>query len=145
MRQLIIAFTLIASVYTTKSFAAEKNISPIVMETFHHSFKDAKNVTWEETNGLIRVNFMSEGKESYAYYTNEGELMVVAKQVSITELPNGLQTDLKNKYSDYTVINVYSLESDDHNEFCVVLSKDNKTLTLQGSYKKWRTVLSEKK
>jgi hypothetical protein len=145
MRHLIIAFALIASVYTTKSFAAEKNISPIVMETFHHSFKDAKNVTWEDINGLIRVNFTSEDKESYAYYNNDGELLVLAKSISLSELPNGLQAGLKNKYADYTVINIYKLESDDHNEFCVVLSKDNKMLTLNGTFKKWRTVLNEKK
>lgn len=102
---------------------------------FFTPFAKAQNVNWTEVDGMMRIGFKLNGQEHFAYYSGT-ELLVVATEIKIENLPVQLQNDLA-KYKDYTVSQTYVLEKDGVKEYCVVLDKGSKHLILKGR-NKWK-------
>lgn len=134
MKRLFVTLGLAACLISFSSFANGRTY-PEALASFFHSFAKAQNVNWTEVDGMMRIGFKLNGQEHFAYYSGT-ELLVVATEIKIENLPVQLQNDLA-KYKDYTVSQTYVLEKDGVKEYCVVLDKGSKHLILKGR-NKWK-------
>ena len=68
MKRLLVAFTLFACAFTSLAFAAGEKIPGSILQSFYQTFNNAKNVSWAEVDGMIRIGFKIDDAENFAYY-----------------------------------------------------------------------------
>jgi len=132
MKRLFFGCTLVASLLSFSSFANERNV-PDVLSSFYKTFHNAQNVNWTEVDDMLRIGFTVNGRQQFAYYSND-DLAVVATEITTEELPETLKTQLSD-YKEYTVKQVYTLEKDKSKEYCVMLESPSKHIILKGRNK----------
>jgi len=131
MKRLLL-ISLATCLVSVSAFAAETNF-PDPLNSFYKTFQNAQNVNWTEVDDMLRIGFTMNGHHRFAYYSND-ELVVVATEIKVEELPEALNTQLS-EYKEYVISQVYELNKDNTKEYCVVLDNSLKHLVLKGSNK----------
>jgi len=134
MKRLFVA-SLAACLLTLSSFANDKNL-PDALQSFYNTFRSAQNVNWTEVNDMLRIGFVLDGHQMFAYYSND-ELVVVASEIKAEELPETLRAQLSG-YTGYVVTQAYALTKNKSKEYCVVMENASKRIILKGK-NKWKT------
>jgi hypothetical protein len=132
MKRFLSVAALFVCLSSFSSSASATNI-PGALQSFFRTFRDAKNVNWTEVDDMLRVGFVLEGRQEFAYYSND-ELIVVAKEIKMEELPAPLRIQLE-QYHGYKVAQVFELDKNKSKEFCVMLESPSKHITLKGKNK----------
>ena len=145
MKRLFVTFTLFACAFTSTGFAAVGKIPASIMQSFYEKFNNAKNVTWAEVDGMVRIGFKMDETVNFAYYNEAGDLVVLTKEITFSQLPPSLQSDLGKRFSEYTVSDMYWFQNDEKKEYYVVLENSEKKLILNATSKKWRYFKTSKK
>ena len=111
MKKRIVSAAFMLMILTSAAFAGDIEIAnPKVITSFQKEFVKASNVQWEKTNGYYRATFKLNDFIMYALYNEDGSLAGAYRSIVSSQLPIGLQTELKNQFSDYwiTELNEYS-------------------------------------
>jgi hypothetical protein len=138
MKHLFIAFSFMACLFATTSFANDTKTNPVILQSFYQTFTGATNVSATEVDGMTRISFTIDEETRYAYYNVSGDLLVVTKQLSISQLPKALQADLKKNYGSFFVSDVYEFTTDEKTEYYVVLDNGGDHLVLSSVSSKWK-------
>jgi hypothetical protein len=112
------------------------------LTSFYKTFQNAQNVNWSEVDNMLRIGFTMNGREQFAYYSSD-ELVVVATEIKVKELPEALQQQLA-AYKGYTISRVYELNRNNVKEYCVVIDSSSKQISLKGK-NKWKVCFEERK
>lgn len=138
---LVLALTTIAgSAFSNTTDYISKN----VLNAFAKEFKNAEKVEWQATDNYIRAKFFVDNQPMFAYYTEEGELMGVARNVSLQQLPLKLSTDLKEKLTEFWLAELFEVSSNGETNYYVTIKNDKKVLMLQGNGAGWQTYKKKK-
>ncbi|HWI91788.1 MAG TPA: hypothetical protein VNT20_10975 [Flavisolibacter sp.] len=132
MKRLFFTVSLFACLFSLPAFAKDKNI-PDVLTSFYKTFQNAANVNWSVVDDMLRIGFTTNGREQFAYYSND-ELVVVATELKAEELPAALQQQLS-AYKGYHVSRAYELNNNNVKEYCVVIDNSSRHITLKGKNK----------
>ena len=99
-----IVLTLAIAISSLASFANEnENVTTEALNAFNHEFASASGVEWSESGHLFKASFLFNEQYVTAFYTAEGYLMGVTKNILSVDLPVKLQTKLKNNFSDFWI------------------------------------------
>jgi hypothetical protein len=71
------------------------------IENFHKTFPQAVITDYKSKGDLTEVNFMWNGLQLMAFYSEEGELVATSRTIDFNSLPVVAQLKLKADYSDY--------------------------------------------
>ena len=145
MKRLFFVLGLLTVLFTNSSLATNDNSYPAFLKSFFKTFTKAEKVSWTEVEGMIRISFMEEGKESHAYYNAAGFLIVATRPLVVSELPASLQSQLTKQFSTYSVSEVFEFKKDKSTEYYVVLGKGEKQVVLKSTGKKWSRFSSSSK
>jgi len=140
MKRLFFAASFIACLLSFSSFANEKNL-PDALQSFYKTFRSVQNVNWTEVDNMLRIGFVQDGHQKFAYYSND-ELVVVATEIKTEDLPETLKSQLS-EYKGYVVTQVYELSSNKDKEYCVAMENSSKHIVLKGKTK-WKTFVGER-
>ena len=132
MKHLFFSVSLFACLFSIPALAKDKNF-PDVLNSFYKTFQNAQNVNWSVVDDMLRIGFTLNGREQFAYYSND-ELVVVATEMKVEELPATLQQQLLT-FKGYHVSRVYELNKNSENEYCVVIDNSSRHITLKGKNK----------
>jgi hypothetical protein len=111
----------------------EKNqnaVSELTKNQFVSDFPDATNISFEKTKDFDEVNYRQNGKKTTAYYDYNSELVGTIRKRSFRDLPADAQTEIKDKYPNYTVVNVLKFNVNSDNESYI---DNNADLSLYGN------------
>lgn len=108
----IITLALMLTTITITSFANNaKLINQKVVNSFSRSFTNVEDIRWEVKNDIYKVTFKTGGKEMYAYYNGQGEMMAVTRNIHIDQLPLALSGDLKSKFNDSWMSDLFEVSA----------------------------------
>ena len=141
-------FTIITTaLISLSSFANEAaEVNQKVISTFHKEFAQAKNVEWQQSNGLNKATFSLNGKVLFAFYTNAGELIAVSRNLTSDQLPIVLTSELKNDFEGFWISDLFELSSNGQTSYYVTLENANQKLVLESiGLQGWQTFKKEKK
>jgi len=136
MKRLFFVAGIIACLAGFSSFANE-NV-PDALQSFYKTFRGAKSVNWTQVDDMLRIGFILDGHQKFAYYSND-ELVVLASEIKTGELPETMQAQLSG-YEGYVVSQAYKLTKNDVTEYCVVMQNGGKRIILKGK-NKWKTLV----
>ena len=147
MKKLITAVVLSSVLLMNAAFANKiENVNYKVENAFKQEFGQAKDVNWEKTNNYYRAGFKMNNEVMTAYFTPDGELMGVVRNVLSTQLPINLQTSLKKEYDGYWITELFEMAKSDSNSYFVTLHNADQIITLESTDgSAWSTYSKTKK
>jgi hypothetical protein len=130
MKKLIYVAALILAVGLTQSFADTGTISQKVAASFRHDFESAKNVSWQAAPNYIKATFSLGGHILFAYYSQEGDLIAVVRNILSDHLPILLHTELRKEYKEFWVTDLFEMASEDQTTYWCSIESPDMTLIL---------------
>ncbi len=147
MKKVIVGLVLGAVLLVNSAFAnSNENINERVKAAFKQEFVQAKEVSWQKTDNFYKAEFSMNDDILTAYFSEEGELMGVIRNLSSNELPIKLQTSLKKEYGGYWITDLFEFARKDANGYFITIENSDQVLTLQSSDgSNWSTFRKAKK
>ena len=135
MKSLLIAFTLLASVFTAS--ATDGKVSRPVEKAFQQNFAKAENLRWTESAEMVKASFEKDQQNYAAFFNHQGELVAVAHFISMAQLSEALQSDLKSKTNGTNIIELFELTENGDTKFYATLDNGKKQQVLVAVKNKW--------
>jgi len=136
MKKLVL---LILIVVTTQFSFANDDIGSSVMGSFNKDFCKATDVQWQHAEGYDMASFVLDNRSMSAYYTPDGELLAVVRNIVSLELPLKLLLDLKKNYGDMWISGLFEMVSGSDDEYCITLENADEQLILKAkANKSWK-------
>ena len=136
-----VIMTLAIAVSSLFVFAGEKNVNDNVLNAFNGEFAGAKNVNWTETDGVYKVSFVFNDQHISAFYSADGELMSVARNISSLELPTTLQNKLKADYGDFWITALFEISNNNEDtDYLITMENADAKVILKSNGRKWNVV-----
>jgi len=147
MKKIIAGLVLGSMLLVNTAFAnANDNVNEKVAAAFKHEFVQAKEVSWQKTDNYFRAVFKLNDDILTAYFSEEGDLMGVVRNLLSTELPINLQTSLKREYAAYWITDLFEFAKKDVSGYFITLENADQRITLQSNDgRTWNSYLRTKK
>ena len=132
MKKIIYLFVLLLALANGAHSASGTPEVPVVA-AFERTFTGANHITWLQRINIYQVNFAWEGSWVSAYYNSRSELICVTHQILSSELPLPLQRELKKRYSQFWISELFTLSTDGEEYYYITLQSADKTLILEST------------
>jgi hypothetical protein len=147
MKKRIVTLVLMLSLGFSSVFANnEEGISLKATTAFKKEFNGAVNVKWEAGKEFSKATFELSGQVMFAYYSNEGELMAVTRNIMANQLPFKLLSPIKTNYKQSWISDLFEISSHGETTYYVTLeSADSKVVLRSQGTAGWEQYKKEKK
>jgi hypothetical protein len=132
---LVLATTLIMAFSAT--FAKDNSTVPASIQTeLHQKFADANDVQWQTTANYYKATFTINGHQLKAFYSFDGDLIGMSRQINVDQLPMALIADVKEKSATNKITDLFELLTDRGTEYYITYQGDkgSKTYKSTGDY-----------
>lgn len=147
MKKIILVWALMLTAGIGSSFAHfTETISQQVVDAFKKDFAGAQDVIWENTKDVAKATFKLNDQVMFAYYSKEGELVAVTRNILSAQLPINLLTDLRKNYGAYWITDLFEIAANSSTSYYVTLQNGDQQVILKGTGTTgWETFRKEKK
>ena len=132
-KKLAIAVALLLTVGVTSSFATPTDKTDVIKASFRKDFKKAELMGIEAGDSYNKLTFKMNDMVLYAFYTDNGELLAVTRNIRSSQLPIQLLLDLKRDYANYWITDLFEFNGDGSNSYYVTLENADTSITLRAS------------
>lgn len=137
MKKLVLFLAIVLA--TQSSFAADATTPSSASRSFNRDFHKATNVQWQYSEAYVRASFLLDNRLMNAYYTTDGELMAVTRNIVCEQLPLKLLMELKQNYSAYWISNLFEVVNESGDQYYITLENGDETLILKAkAHKSWK-------
>jgi CRISPR/Cas system-associated exonuclease Cas4 (RecB family) len=131
MKNILLAFVLLVSSLAVN--AEEKNVNEKVLNAFKNEFTTASQVEWSTGLNYYKASFVFNDKHVYAFYNADGRLLGLTRNITTSELPLKLQTDLKKNYENYWISDLFEAAREEGTSYYLTLEDADTRLVLKAS------------
>ena len=140
----ILAFLL--TLTASYSFAASgDSINGEIRMSFKKDFQNAHIMSTEAHKGFTKLTFKMNEMIMFAFYSEDGQLLAVTRNIVSSQLPVTLQMSLKNDYKGYWITELFELTGDDENSYYISLENADSKIVLRSFGDSWEIYSSVKK
>lgn len=129
MKRIIMTLAIAAS--SLFAFAGEGNVSKNVLNAFNKEFTGATEISWSAGEDFFKAEFVMNDQYITAFYSSQGELMGISRNISSLNLPLALQTKLRKEYSAYWISDLIEVSNSEGTNYYVTLESAEKRMTLK--------------
>jgi hypothetical protein len=128
-------FAIVAMLLTfSSSYATPTDDSNgTVKVAFHKDFKKAELMATEVKATYTKLTFKLNDVVMYAYYSDNGELLAVCRNITSNQLPIQLLLEVKKNYSDYWITDLFELTGDGASNYYITLENADNSVTLRST------------
>jgi hypothetical protein len=133
MKQMIL--TLAVALSSVFAFAGEENanVDAQVLNAFKSEFVTAKDVKWTTSSTYYKASFVFNSQYVSAFYSLDGELMGLTRNITSLELPVKLQSGLRKSYSKYWISELFETSNNDGTRYYVTLENADQKIILKST------------
>lgn len=118
----------------SSAFASGKEeVNEKIIKTFQKEFAGAQNVQWVTTKEFVKATFTLNEQVVYAYYSSDGNLLGVTRNILSGQLPINLLTDLKKNYNNHWITDLFEMATNSENTYYVTLENSDYKLVLKSN------------
>lgn len=104
MKKLTAIFAGLFLLFSASAFTNNTvNVSAKIKSQFEKKFSSVSDVTWKKVEDIYVASFKIKGKEFSVAYNEEGELLVMGRYISLSQVPLNVSLSLDEKYGKYTI------------------------------------------
>jgi hypothetical protein len=147
MKQIILSLATVMMMGFS-AFASGKDgvVSQQTRDAFKKDFATAHDISWEQKDNFLRATFTLNGQILTAYYSTNGDLQAVVRNIISDQLPLNLLTDLKKDYSDYWITDLFEMSTEGQTTYYVTVENSDKKIVLKSdNISSWDVYSKEKK
>jgi hypothetical protein len=115
----------------------EEDVTPKVLDAFKNEFATAKEVAWTVGDQYYKAAFTYDDKHVFAFYSAEGELIALTRNLSSDDLPLALLSSLKKNYNEYWISDLFEVAKPDDTSYFVTLENADTKIILKASGSSW--------
>jgi hypothetical protein len=132
--KIALALALVLTMVST-SFANTTNDdhNTAVTASFHKDFKKAELLTSETGKNYTKLTFRMNDMVLFAFYSQEGQLLAVTRNIKSNQLPINLLLQVKQDYANYWISELFEFNSDGTNTYYITLENADSSITLRAS------------
>ena len=120
-------------------------VSQQARNAFKKDFASASNISFEQKDSYVKATFSLNGSILYAYYSNDGDLQAVVRNIVSDQLPISLLADLKKDYDGFWITDLFEISSNEQTTYYVTLENSDKKIVLKSSGTNYWDVFSKEK
>ncbi|HEV9037754.1 MAG TPA: hypothetical protein VGQ51_14060 [Puia sp.] len=125
---------LLLTVGISSSFATPNNDrTDAVTASFRKDFKKAELLATESGKNFTKLTFKMNDVVLFAFYSGDGNLLAVVRNIKLSQLPIQLMLKVKQDYSDYWISDLFELDADGSTNYYITLENANSTITLRSA------------
>ena len=137
---------LVVMITTLSSFATDEKVNQKVLNAFQQEFATASEVTWTTASDYYKADFTFNGQHVNAFFSLDGDLLGVTRNITVLDLPMSLQAGLKKSYSDYWISDLFEVSAGEETSYYVTLeSADYSTVLKSVGAQGWTTFKKDRK
>lgn len=110
---------------------AARDGNDLITASFHKDFKHAELMGIEVKKAYTKVTFKLNNMVLFAFYSGNGELLAVVRNILSTQLPIQLLMDLKNTYNNYWITDLFEINNDNQTTYYVTLQNADGHISLR--------------
>jgi hypothetical protein len=133
MKKRILIFALMLTGISYSFANTTDGITKRATASFSKDFSNAKNIKWERKHDYMLATFSMNNEVMFAYYTSEGELIGVARNILSDKLPISQLVNLKKNYVGYWISNLFEVNKNGITTYYITLENANEKLALRSS------------
>lgn len=126
-----IILTIAIAVSSLFVFANETNVNSTVVNAFNSEFSSATEVKWTSGANFYKASFVFNQQHLTVFYSFEGKMLGVAKNISSLDLPMNLQASLKKEYSGRWITELFELSGEEGTGYYVTLEQADSKIILK--------------
>lgn len=128
------------TVGTTAFAKDEETVNQQVLNNFKKEFVDAKDVSWQNNKEFVRATFTLNDQVMFAYYSAEGNLLAITRNISSDKLPISLLTNMKKNYSEYWITDLFEVVANGTGTYYMTVQNADYEITLKSDeFGGWET------
>ena len=128
-----IILTIVIALSTFAVFANETKVNSAVLEKFNSEFAGATEVSWSSGTGFYKAAFVYNTQRVTAFYSFEGEMIGLARNISSLDLPMNLQTSLKKEYGGRWISELFELSNEEGTSYYITLEQADTKIILKST------------
>jgi len=141
-----IMMALLLTVCVSYSFAKPADsLNGDIRTSFRKDFQTAHIISTEGHKGFTKLTFKMDDMIMFAFYSENGQLLAVTRNILSSQLPMALMMSLKNDYSGYWITELFEFTGDEQNCYYISMENADTKLTLRSSGDTWEIYSSVKK
>jgi hypothetical protein len=132
---------------TTNAFAGPAHgLNGQVNSAFQKDFKKAELVDYTSGKDFTRLTLKTNDMIVFAYYSENGDLLAVTRNIKSTQLPLSLLLDLKKNYTGYWITDLFEMSTGDQTSYYMTVESADTKLNLRTvNNDSWETFKKESK
>jgi len=135
MKKFILSLSLLL---TIAAVAVAGDINPLIKASFAKEFTGAEQVKWAQVGEHSKASFVVSGFRAEAWFSNDGELLVVARSILYNQLPMSALRSLDKAYPNVTMIEIMEITTQSGTRYNISFEQKGKkfkaTLHTDGSF-----------
>lgn len=140
----IVAMILLTGLSTTFANLRE-TVNEKISKAFTEDFAGAQEVKWENKENFAKATFKLGNQVMFAFYSQDGELLGVTRNIVSTQLPINLLSDLKKGYNNYWITDLFEMGTNSNTTYYVTLENSTHTVVLKSTGTEGWSVFSRTK
>jgi hypothetical protein len=147
MKKRILSLALMLMIGLSSTFANNaEGVNQKVMSSFKKEFANAKDVKWESGKDFVKATFTLNGQILFAYYSENGDMLAMTRNIVSSQLPIVLLNDLKKDYSNFWITDLFEMAADNETAYYVTLECSDNVIVLKSiDASNWEVFKREKK
>lgn len=137
---------LLLTLCTSYSFAKPTDeVSKEIKVSFRKDFQNAQIMNTAVHNTFTEITFRMNDQVMFAFYSENGDLLAVTRNIVSSELPTNLVTSLKKHYNSYWITDLFEFNGDTQTCYYVSLENADTKITLRSNGDSWDVYSTTKK
>jgi hypothetical protein len=148
-KRMLVAAALMLTVGITSSFARStngavagdpaavanisNNINTRVQTAFQKDFNKSTLLAFEISKDYTKLTLKMNEVVMTAFYSGDGQLLAVTRNIKSNQLPIQLLMELKKNYNGYWISDLFELTADDHSNYYITMENADVKVTLRSS------------
>jgi len=148
MKKMIMVLAFIAVAIGNAAFAGTGGgeVDKRIKKAFEKEYAGAADVTWYIYDDYIKVDFSFGGMQLAGFYSKDGRMLGVARNIYFSSLPVMLQIGQRKNYKDYWITGIYELSNGDGTRYYLTLQNADRTIKLGSTGgDNWEVVKNQEK
>ena len=146
MKKSMLIFAVLLMSATSFSFATTNDDSNTNAKTsFKKDFENASDVQWEAKNNFIKATFKLGDKIIRAYYSKDGELVAMTRNILSTDLPITKQISLAKDYKNYWITDLFEINANQETSYYATVENADYKIVLKSDGSGWNEYKREAK
>jgi hypothetical protein len=126
-----IILTIAIAISSFLAFANETKVNTTVLSAFNSEFAGAKEITWTSGTGFYKASFLYNSQHVAAFYSFDGEMLGMARNISSLDLPMNLQSSLKKEYGGRWISDLFEFSNEEGTHYYITLEQADSKIVLK--------------